>query len=219
MKSILIAFAALVAHAVADEEAKPSDPFAEPVASHESWPSSIEPTKQQLEKLGEPVLKDAAQKHLTGIRFIWVPTFDSPISIRATRQGDKKTLTVVQMAGKGGYEWGAVKTTKTIELADKQWAELIDLCSVDGARAPSQKLEKEFRDNFVEAMSGLDGSNWFLEVTDDKGYTVEGIPNPIIEDAELAKSLKEKSNLDLKPFLDVCFYLFDLSGLTKRPHY
>ena len=219
MKSILIAIAALLTHTLAGEEAKLPDPFAEPKATQERWPSSIAPSKQELEKFGEPILSDPAQKLSMGVRFIWVPTFDSPISIRATRQNDKGTLTVVQMTGKGGYEWGAVKMKKTIELDDKQWSKLVDLCAVDGARKPSQKLDKDFRENFVETMSGMDGSRWFLEVNDAKGYTVEGIPNPIIEDAALAKSLKEKSNLDFKPFLDVCFYLFDLSGLKERPNY
>jgi hypothetical protein len=218
MKSILIAIAALLTHTLAGEEAKLPDPFAEPKATQERWPSSITPTKQELEKLGEPTLGEPAQKVSIGVRFIWVPTFDSPISIRASKQNDKTTLTVVQMAGKGGYDWGSVKKT-TINIDDKQWAKLVELCAVDGARKPSQKLPKDFRENFIEAMSGLDGSKWFLEVNDAKGYTVEGIPNPIIEDAEEAKSLKEKSNLDFKPFLNVCFYLFDLSGLKERPNY
>lgn len=219
MKKTLIILTALVAHAFAGEEAVQVDPFAKTEAKQERWPSSIAPSKKQLAKFGEPILSEPAQKLSMGVRFIWVPTFDSPISIRATRQNGKQTLTVVQMTGQGGYEWGAVKMNRTIELDDKQWSKLIDLCAVDGARKPSEKLDKDLRENFVELMSGLDGSNWFLEVTDDKGYTVEGIPNPIIEDPKLAKSLKEKSKIDFKAFLDVCFYLFDLSGLKNRPNY
>ena len=219
MKKILIILTTLFANASADEKSEFPDPFAKSGAKEERWPSSISPSKQQLEKLGEPDLSDAAHKLSAGVRFIWVPTFNSPISIRASKQNDKTTLTVVQMAGKGGYEWGSVKMKTTIDIDDKQWAKLVELCAVVGARKPSQKLPKDFRENFVEAMSASDGSSWFLEVNDAKGYTVEGIPNPIIEDAEFAKSLKEKSNLDFKPFLDVCFYLFDLSGLKERPKY
>lgn len=219
MKRILIILTALHTYSLAGEEEKQVDPVVETKVKQDRWPSSIIPSKQQLAKLGEPDLSDAAQKLSIAVRFIWIPTFDSPISIRASRQNNKTTLTVVQMSGKGGYDWGSVKMKKAIEIDDKQWAKLIDLCAVDGARKPSQKLDKHLRENFVEFMSGLDGSSWFLEVTDNKGYTVEGIPNPIIEDAALAKSLKEKSKLDFKPFLDVCFYLFDLSGMKERPKY
>jgi hypothetical protein len=195
------------------------DPFARVADKIPRWPQSIAPSEEQLKSFNEPSLKAPAPADSTEIRFIWVPTFNKPVAIRATKTGDKRILKVVRMSGLGGYDWGKIEIEKSVEITDPQWKTLAGLASADGARKPTEKAEKELRENFVEAMSGLDGSTWFLEVRDTDGYTVEGVPNPIIGDAAVEKSLKEKSNLDLKPFLSVCLKLFDFSGLEERPSY
>ena len=195
------------------------DPFANDAKVSSKWPDRIAPTAGQLQDLKEPTLKREAPGDTIDVRFIWVPTFNRPFAIRATGNSDKAVLRIVRMKGKGGYDWGEIETARTIELSKEQWKALMDLVAVDGAREPSQKANKELRENFVEAMSALDGSTWFLEVRDQKSYTVEGVPNPIIGDPELEKRLNENSNLNLKPFLDVCMKLFELSGLDEKPTY
>lgn len=122
------------------------------------------------------------------------------------------------MSGKGGYDWGKIEVEKEFPLTLQQWADIVTLASVDGAREPSQKAEKELREHFVEAMSGLDGSTWYLEVRDRNGYTVEGVPNPLVGDDQRVKRIKETTNLDFRPFLAVCLKLFELSGLDERPN-
>ena len=114
---------------------------------------------------------------------------------------------------------------------------LLALTSVDGAREPSQKAIKEIKESFGDFMSGLDGEVWYLEVRDKGGYTVEGVPNPILrahneegdpfdedkwnsgrtvygDDSEI-KRFKESYNLDFRPFLAVCLKLIELSGLDE----
>ena len=195
------------------------DPFTEGDGKVSKWPSSLSPSKKELNSFGEASLTAPSVKGAVDIRFIWVPTFDKPLSIRATKLGNRRTLTVVQMSGRGGYEWGKIALKKSIKLSGEQWGMLVNLVAVDGARKPSAQLNKENRDNFIEMMSGLDGSTWFLEVRDHRGYTVEGVPNPVKKNAKSIVSPKERGGLDFKPFVDVCLKLFDLSGLTDRPKY
>ena len=218
MKKILIVLAALFAHALADEEAT-RDPFAEGAEESAKRPQRLAPSEKHLKRFDEPVLKGPAPVDSGDIRFIWVPTFNKPISIRATKTGDKVILRVVRMAGKGGYEWEKIEVQKALPLSQQQWKDLVTLASVDGAREPSQKATKELREHFADAMSGLDGSTWYLEVRDKNGYTVEGVPNPFVGDEQEVKRIKETTNLDFRPFLSVCLKLFELSGLDNRPNY
>lgn len=218
MKTILIVLASLLAHTLAGEEAI-RDPFAEGAEEPAGWPKRLAASEKHLKRFDEPVLKGPAPADGGDIRFIWVPTFTKPISIRATKIGDKVILRVVRMSGKGGYDWEKIEVQKELPLTQQQWTDVVALTSVDGAREPSQKAEKELRENFVEAMSGLDGSTWYLEVRDRNGYTVEGVPNPLVGDEKEVKRIKETTNLDFRPFLAVCLKLFELSGLDERPSY
>jgi len=218
MKKILTVLAVLFAHALAGEKGI-QDPFADGAEQPDKRPQRLAPSGKHLKEFAEPILKGQAPVDAGDIRFIWVPTFNKPISIRATKTGDKIILRVVRMSGKGGYEWEKIEVQKTLPLTQQQWNDLVALASVDGAREPSQKAEKELRENFVEAMSGLDGSRWYLEVRDRNGYTVEGVPNPLVGDEQEVKRIKETTNLDFRPFLAVCLKLFEFSGLDDRPKY
>lgn len=218
MKKILIVLAALFSHTLAGEEALP-DPFAPKTEKPVRGPQRLAPSEAELKRFEEPVLKGATLVDAGDIRFIWVPTFNKPISIRATKTGDKVILKVVQMSGKGGYEWETIEVQKTLALTKQQWAELITLAAVDGAREPSQKATKELRENFADVMSGFDGSTWYLEVRDQRGCTVEGVPNPIAGDEHEVKRIKETMKLDFGPFMAVCLKLFEFSGLNERPNY
>jgi hypothetical protein len=180
------------------------------------WPKRLAPTDSHLRRLKEPSLKEAALKDTIDIRFIWVPTFNRPFAIRATGNLEKAVLKVVRMKGKGGYDWGEIETERSVDVSKEHWKALVALVAVDGAREPSQKASKKLQENFVEALSAFDGSTWYLEVRDSKSYSVEGVPNPIMEDPEFEKGLKEKSNLNLKPFLEVCMKLYALSGLDDK---
>lgn len=218
MKKIFTVLAILFAHALAGEKGI-QDPFTEGSEQPSKWPQRLAPSRKYLKEFDEPDLKVHAPADTGDIRFIWVPTFDKPISIRATKTGDKIILRVVRMSGKGGYEWEKIDIQKVLPLTQQQWNDLVALVSVDGAREPSQKAEKELRENFAEAMSELDGSTWYLEVRDRNGYTVEGVPNSLVGDDQEMKRFKETTHLDFRPFLAVCLKLFEYSGLEDRPNY
>lgn len=197
------------------------DPFARDDPAAAQGPKRLAPTAALLARLKEPSLKDTTSTGTTEIRFIWVPTFNRPFSIRATHGEAGASLHIVRMKGEGGYDWGEIETSRTVELSKEQWTSLEALVAVDGAREPSQKTAQELRENFVAALSGLDGSTWYLEVRDRSGYTVEGVPNPVLNDLDEKekKSLKQMLGLDLDPFLAVCRKLFEYSGLDEKPEY
>ena len=196
-----------------------NDPFEKVPEVSSEWPKRIAPEAETLALFGEPILEGKAQKGHCDIRFIWVPTFNKPFSIRLTKNKDEIDLRVVRMEGKGGYEWGEVELEKNLKLKEFQFESLVSLVSIDGAREPSQKGTAEYRENFIAFLSGLDGSIWYLEVRDEDGYTVEGVPNPLIPDPEERKKFEEASKLNFKPFLDVCMQLFTLSELDQKPKY
>jgi len=179
-------------------------------------PARLAPSEEKLGKFGEPVLKGPVAEGDGEMRFIYIPTFQKPFSVRVTKTGGEVLLRVVRMSGNGGYDWKEVAVRKTIPLTLAQWQKLNRLAAVEGAREPSQLAIKEVRENFADTMSGLDGTTWFLEVRDGKSYTVEGVPNPEM-DEEHAKKCKEEMNLDFRPFLAVCLKLFEFSGLDDGP--
>lgn len=200
-----------------------NDPFlipADEVAKeHEKWPKKLAPPEADLKQFGEPNLAMPIANGREDVRFIWVPTFHKPISIRVTKKDGKVILKTVIMSGKGGYSWGKIESQSETTLTEKQWQDIITLVSVDGAREPSQQAKAEYIDDFVVMMSGLDGSTWYLEVRDKRGYTVEGVPNPLVGGDEAIKELKNLTSLDFGPFLAVCQKLWGLAELTGTPKY
>ena len=175
------------------------------------WPKLLAPTKEQLKKF--EAIDLTSKKGLDGvfIRFLWEPTFDSPLLITASKTPKGKILSVKKMSGKGGYDWGKVKLDKTFKITDDQWGKIVTLSMVNGARKPSKNFKGMMKDNFIAAMSGLDGSRWYLEVIDAKGYTVEGLPNPV-EEGGKALVIKELG-VDLKPYVEVCLELLRISKI------
>lgn len=175
------------------------------------WPKMLSPTKKQLKKFHATDLSVNNEKSTVYVRFLWEPTFDNPLLITASKSAKGKMLSIKKMSGKGGYDWGNLELDKSIKLTDEQWERVSKLYKVKGARKPSKNFKGSLKENFVEAMSGLDGSRWYLEVKDKERYTVEGLPNPI--DVE-GKALRIKElNLDLRPYVEVCKELLKLSKI------
>ena len=79
MKTILIVLASLLAHTLAGEEVI-RDPFAEEADEPAGWPKRLAPSEKHLKRFDEPVLKGIAPAVAGDIRFIWVPTFNTPTS-------------------------------------------------------------------------------------------------------------------------------------------
>lgn len=175
-----------------------------------------------LEQLGEPVLEgDRGENQPDSIRFIYIPTFTHPVSIRAYQSKNGPKMRMVRMKGEGGYDWEAIETVKEIDLTKEQWNHLNKLVKVKWARKPTKQLPTKLQDNFIEWSTGLDGASWILEVKDKKLYTREEVWCPYyIRDGDWGILVKEhfgiekKVEMKISPYINVCDYLMELA----KPH-
>jgi hypothetical protein len=69
-------------------------------------------------------MRSQKDRATTVYRFLWLPTFDRPISVRIEKSGNSAVLHVVQLDGRGGYEPGKIIADKSAVLSSKQWDEV-----------------------------------------------------------------------------------------------
>jgi hypothetical protein len=76
-----------------------------------------------LRAAGEPSLCLLAREDraATVFRFLWLPSFDHPLTVRAFKTGNGARLEAVVLDGKGGYEPGRVAIARAVELSESQW--------------------------------------------------------------------------------------------------
>jgi len=108
----------------------------------------------QLAALEEQPLKNGVPKDETVYRFLYLPTFDHPTSIRVTiHASGSATVDIRTASGKGGYDPGEMSSRKSQELSVADTQPILDLLSKpDFWREPSE----------VET-GGCDGAEWILE--------------------------------------------------------
>ena len=121
------------------------------------------------------------------------------------------------MSGGGGYDWRKIESEKTISVTEENWKKLVHSYSIKGARKPIDYLKKEYKKDFIEMASGFDGATWYLEVKDIKGYTVEGVPNPLYDEDK--PHTDKEMGLDLRPFVATCELLIKLAGVKLESKY
>ena len=107
---------------------------------------------QHLAAMNEPSLFEAAARGESALRFLWLRTFDPPMAIRLTREGEDVKLVATRLSGQGGYEPGAIaeRIERTLSVAD--WLRIeagLDLAHFDDP--PNQ-------DGL-----GADGAQWVVE--------------------------------------------------------
>jgi hypothetical protein len=75
---------------------------------------------------GEPSLWGNSQRESgkTAYRFLWIPSFDHPLSVWIVRSEGVASLRVIVLDGLGGYEQGRVAIDRTVKLNETQWKEL-----------------------------------------------------------------------------------------------
>lgn len=119
-----------------------------------SWYSKM------LFALREPVLKSyLGDKEI--YRFIWLRTFNHPVSVRLEKQGDIVKLFSKVCNGAGGYEPGKIIFDTTIDLTDKH----VDTINFKLDYANFWTLQTETGEE-----NGLDGSEWIIEVFKSNKY-------------------------------------------------
>jgi hypothetical protein len=124
----------------------------------------------------------------TVYRFLWLPTFDHPVSVRIMRSGESAVLHVVQLDGRGGYEPGKIAVNKIAKLSGKQWDEFQR--RLDKAKFWSMPTEDE-------GTQGTDGDQLILEGVKAGKYHIVDRWSP---DSEAN-------------YVDLCRHMLTLTGL------
>ena len=115
---------------------------------------------KHLHAMEEPSLSQGRGKADVAYRFLWLRTFDHPISVRVEKSGSTVSLYTVELDGKGGYDPGRIlrKTQSTLSPADLE-------------RLTATLGKPEFwQQKALEP--GLDGAEWILESVQDGRYQV-----------------------------------------------
>lgn len=116
-----LAFAASVALSVVSVKERPW--FAR-------WPSG----SREALGAGSPLsLSDTADdREAAAYRFVWVPTFHHPVSVRVDRNGRAVRLRARVLDGMGGYEPGQIAIDRSLDLSGAQWDQLEQLAAQAG---------------------------------------------------------------------------------------
>jgi len=122
----------------------------------------VEWYSEHLRAMKEPLIFNKKQTKST-YRFLWLRTFNNPISIRIDKQADLYSVSWKLCDGAGGYEPGQLVVDKTKTIDKNTWDKFLGLLS----KADYWNLKT----NEVEIL-GTDGSQWILEGADIDNYHV-----------------------------------------------
>jgi hypothetical protein len=152
----------------------------------------------------------------TSYRFLYLPTFTRPLSVRISGTGETASLHVVQLDGKGGYKPGKIAYDRTVGLTAAQWADfqryLIRIKFWNAPARPGLEL-----DQGIGAGLTQDGTRMVFEGIQEGRYQVFDWQWEEAKDAVLTKlcmHILELSGLDLEyPYIPE--FLFDDRGRER----
>ncbi|MGD9631118.1 MAG: hypothetical protein AB7V18_17920 [Pyrinomonadaceae bacterium] len=144
---------------------------------------------KHLRAMEEPSLLDVENPDTETYRFLWLRSFNHPISVRVERIGYSFRLKSVELSGTGGYDPGKIIRTDDVEIFSDQWCQFTSL--IDKTRF----WEKATSDSPI----GRDGAQWILEGVNDERYHIVNRWSPRDE------TLRE-----------ACIYLLKLSGRDEK---
>jgi hypothetical protein len=131
------------------------------------------------------------------IRFLILPTWGNPISVRATLEGERYRLIGRRLDGKGGYDPGKLIEKTDVLITVEQSKRLTELVAA----------AKIFELPSTEDVSGTDGDQWIMETVRDQKYRV----------AVRWTAGYDTAKRGLTQFVSFCDYLITASTLTQRP--
>jgi hypothetical protein len=154
---------------------------------------------KHLKAMGEPSLLGHSRngREAEVYRFLLLPCFYRPISVRVTRTGPTASLRAVQLDVMGGYEPGKVVFNKTTRLIEAQWKSLRTL--LERSLFWSMKTNVLWANaNFGNFVGNLDSDHWIVEGVKDGKYHVVDREEPEGDFEALCLYLLELSGLDLE---------------------
>lgn len=122
-------------------------------------------------------------------RFIWIPSFHSPVLIRVLKTGDKRFL-IAKTASGEGFNIGKISMEKTVNLTEEQWNNFLKLLD-DASFWNNPTLDKDDE-----------------PVTDGAVYIFEGNKNKKFHEIHRATPSKE--------FRELGGYLINLTELKTE---
>jgi hypothetical protein len=133
----------------------------------------------------EPSLSQSSGKADVMYRFLWLRSFDRPISVRIEKSGSSVNLYAVELDGRGGNDPGRIlrKTQKALPAAEFE-------------RLTTKLRQPGFWQMWKVHEIGLDGAEWILESMQDGRYQVANQWTP-----------------DSGEFRDVCLLFLEFAGL------
>jgi hypothetical protein len=145
-----------------------------------------------LKAMKEPSLWMLSQRDTKAViyRFLWLPTFDRPVSVRIVESKDGATFHAVLLGGRGGYDPGKVVETKSEKLSESQWKDV---------QARLEKLQFWKMPTDDPEPGGTDGDELILEGTSGGHYhiVVRYGPTSQADYVGLGQSLLALSGLDV----------------------
>jgi len=152
-----------------------------------------------LQCMKEPQMLEMAKDQKTRMfRLTILPTWGNPIAVRVKQDGDSYLLSARRLDGDGGYDLGKLVEKNDLRLTEKDSSALNSLLASNNI----------FMMPTTEDVSGADGDEWVFEGVDGGVYHVINRWNV---------STYETKKRGLEPFLKMCKFLIDRSGLSERP--
>ncbi|SRR5258708_39905557 len=154
---------------------------------------------KSLARMKEPKLPEMAKdKKVIAYRLTILPPWGNPIAIRIQKEGDVYLIFSRRLNGEGGYDPGKLVEQKKAKLANS------DASALESLLVALRFFEMPTEDRF--RMS--DGDEWVLEGVSDGRYHVINRCCP---------SDGSRRDRGLEPFLALCRFLIEKSGLSERP--
>jgi hypothetical protein len=152
---------------------------------------------KSLRRMNEPRLPSlASNKAVLVYRFMALPTWGNPISVRAQKGGQVYSVSSRRLNGQGGYDPGKLGEQMDITLSESDSKTLERLFAVLNF----------FQMSTDEEVLGADGTEWILEVVSEGKYHVVN---------RWCANEYDPQKRGLEPFMAFCKFLIERSGLAE----
>jgi hypothetical protein len=142
-----------------------------------------------LQAMEEPSLLDPVEADKEIYRFLWLRTFDHPMSVRIERSLTETKLIFTELSGRGGYDPGTIIRHEEKSIDDTLWCGFFTLID----QADHWKLGED------KEGGGQDGAQWIVEGVREGRYHLVDRQSPSESD-----------------YREACLYLLQMAGVDPE---
>jgi hypothetical protein len=147
---------------------------------------------KHLKVMREPSLWRLSERDrsATVYRFVWLPTFHRPASVRLVQSGEGATLHAVLLSGRGGYEPGKIIVSRSAKIVGRPWEDFKRL--LDKVKVWKMPTKDSGAD-------GCDGAQLIFEAVKGGKYHIVDLWTPDGDDdyTKLCRQMLAISGLDV----------------------